>query len=59
MVMDSRLAAGLPLHASPHAGRKKSPHDLQPADAERIPQILIRPGAVAVERNAEALNAEF
>src|SRR5258706_457833 len=58
-VVDSRLALALAVHVAPQARMEKPFHQLRAPDAERILQILIRPGAVAVDGKPEALHAQF
>ena len=48
-VVDAGLAVGLALHPAPDPGAHEPFHQLGTADAERILEILVRPGAEAVE----------
>jgi hypothetical protein len=59
LVVDTGLTIFQTMHLAPDARVKKPLHQLWAVDAERILQILVRSGAVAVERDGEALNAEF
>src|ERR1700722_17796794 len=47
-------AMSLVMHGAPHVGREKPFHELRPAHAERILQVLARTGAETVQRNREA-----
>ena len=49
----------LSVHPAPHARGEEPLHQLGAVDAERVLEILIRPGAVAVDGDREALDAEF
>src|SRR5437667_9534922 len=57
-VVDSRLSIGMAVHLPPHAPVEEPLQQLGAPDAERILEILDRPGAVAVDGNREALDAE-
>ena len=59
LLQDRQKAAGLPVHLPPHARGEEPLHQLRAPDAERILEILVRPGTVAVDGNREALDAEF
>ena len=52
-VIDAGLAALAALHLDPGAGMEEPIHHLRAAHAERILQILIRPGSKAVDGNRE------
>src|ERR1700694_5590038 len=58
-VIDSRLSLRIAVHLPPHACVEEPFHQLRASDAERILEILVRPGTVAVNGNREALDAEF
>src|SRR6266853_1818447 len=58
-VVDSRLPIAVAVHLPPQARVEEPLHQLGAPDAERILEILVRPGAVAVDGNREALDAEF
>src|SRR6266446_4969318 len=58
-VVDSRLSIVMAVHLPPHACIEEPLHQLRAPDAERILEILARPGTVAVDGNREALDAEF
>ncbi len=58
-VVDARLSAFLAVHLPPEARVEEPFHQLGAAHAERILQILVRPGAVAVDGDGETLDAEF
>jgi hypothetical protein len=58
-VVDSLLAAFLAVYLAPEARVEEPLHQLRAAHAERVLQVLVRPGTVAVDRNREALDAEF
>src|SRR5438309_478712 len=58
-VVDPRLSAVKALHLPPHARGEEPLHQLRAPDAERILEILVRPGTVAVDGDREALDAEF
>src|SRR5678815_2964057 len=58
-VVDPRLAIVLAMHFSPHARGEEPLHQFGSAHPERILQILVGPGAVAVDGNGEALNSKF
>src|SRR5213594_135585 len=57
-VVDSRLSIVMAVHLPPHARVEEPLHQLGAPDAERILEILVRPGAVAVDGKREALDAE-
>src|SRR5437879_7892942 len=57
-VVDSRLPIGMAVHLPPYACIEEPLHQLGAPDAERILEILVRPGTVAVDGNREALDAE-
>src|SRR6266404_7591432 len=57
-IVDSRLSIGMAVHLPPYACVEEPLHQLGAPDAERILQILVRPGSVAVDGNGEALDAE-
>src|SRR5256714_5020772 len=57
-VVDPCLSAVKALHLPPHARGEEPLHQLGAPDAERILEILVRPGTVAVDGNREALDAE-
>src|SRR3954471_7353656 len=60
LVVDAGLAAALvAVHGLEEARREEPFHDFRPAHAERVLQVLLRPGAIAVQRYAEALHADF
>src|SRR2546430_8269417 len=46
------------VHPAPHACLEEPLHQFRPPDAERILEILVRPSAVAVDGNREALDTE-
>src|SRR5215471_10113302 len=58
-VVDSGFSIVVAVHPSPNAGVEKPIHQLGAAHAKRILEILVRPGAVAIDGNREALDAEF
>src|SRR5262249_33435598 len=58
-VVDSRLSIVMAVHLAPHARVEEPLHQLRTSDAERILEILVQPGAVAVNGNRKALDAEF
>src|SRR3989454_991035 len=58
-VIDSRLAIVIAVHPAPYARVEEPLHQLRAHDAERMLEILVRPGAVAVDGNRETLDAEF
>src|SRR2546430_17078734 len=47
------------VHPAPHACLEEPLHQFRPPDAERILEILVRPSAVAVDGNREALDTEL
>ena len=51
--------SALAVHLPPDARVEEPLHQLGTADAERILEILVRPGAVAVDGHPKALNAKF
>src|SRR6267143_850274 len=57
-VVDSRLPIGMAVHLPPCERVEEPLHQLRAPDAERILEILARPGAVAVDGDREALDAE-
>ena len=57
LVVHVRFAALFALHPAPRPGREDPVEELQTADPERVLEVLVRPGAVAVERHGEALDA--
>src|SRR3989449_837702 len=57
-VVDSRLSIGMAVHLPPHARVEEPVHQLGAPDAERILEILVRPGTIAVDGNREALDPE-
>src|SRR5215472_533367 len=58
-VVDSGFSIVVAVHRSPDAGMEEPFHQLGAAYAERILEILVRPGTVAIDGNREALDAEF
>src|SRR5947207_915909 len=58
-VIDSRLSILVTVHPPPHACLEEPLHQVRAPDAERIVEILVRPGTVTVDGNREALDAEF
>src|SRR5438477_3600867 len=58
-VIDSRLAIVIIVHPPPHARVEEPLHQLSPHNAERMLEILVRPSAVAIDGNREAMDAEF
>ncbi len=58
-VVDPRFAIVMAVHPPPYARVEEPLHQLGAPDAERILEILVRPGTVAVDGNREALDAEF
>src|SRR5258706_11065883 len=58
-VIDSRLSIVMAMHLAPHARVDEPLHQFRASDSERILEILVRPGTVAVDGNREALDAEF
>src|SRR5213593_2843295 len=58
-VIDPRLSVVIAVHPPPYACVEEPLHQLRAPDAERILEILVRPGTVAVDGNREALDAEF
>src|SRR6266446_1742880 len=58
-VVDSRFAVVIAVHLSPYARVEEPLHQLRAPDAKRMLEILVRPGAVAVDGNRETLDAEF
>src|SRR5437899_7302402 len=56
VVVDARLPTLEAVHLSPCACVEEPLHELGPPHAEWILQVLIRPGAEAVDRNGEAFN---
>src|SRR3954447_9065296 len=58
-VIDSGLSSVLPVHLAPCACVKEPLHQLRASDAERILEVLVRPGAVTVDGNREALDSHF
>src|SRR5512143_2924476 len=58
-VIDSRLSIVIAMHPPPYACAEEPLHQLRAPDAERILEVLVRPGTVAVYGNREALDAEF
>ena len=55
----ARLAAGIAVHVLPRAGREEPFHQRDPADPERIVEILARPRTVPVDRDRKARDSEF
>src|SRR5882762_7959968 len=58
-VIHSRLSTVKALHPAPQARGEEPLHQLGAPDAERILEILVRPGTVTFDGNREALDAEF
>src|SRR5712691_8309760 len=58
-VVDPCLSVFMAVHPPPYACVEEPLHQLGAPDAERILEILVRPGTVAVDGNREALDAEF
>src|SRR5262249_54211781 len=58
-VVDAGRAALLARHRVKGAGREEPAEQSGPAHPERVLQSLVRPGAVAVEREAKALDAQL
>src|SRR5467141_534836 len=58
-VVDSRLSIVMAVHLPPQASMEEPLHQLRTPDAERILEILARPGTVAVDGDREALHTEF
>src|SRR5439155_12659424 len=57
-VIDSWLSIVIAVHPPPYACVEEPLHQLRAPDAERILEIVVRPGTVAVDGNREALDAE-
>src|SRR5208283_2236644 len=58
-IVDSSLAiVGAAVHGAPDPSLKEPLHQLQAPDTERILQILVRPGAVAVDGDAKVQYAK-
>src|SRR5881396_4088073 len=55
-VVDSRLSIVMAVHLPPYARVEEPLHQLGAPDAERILEILVRPGTEAVDGNREALD---
>src|SRR5262249_12561032 len=58
-VVHAGFAIELAVHVLPHARRKEPLHQLEAAPANRILQILIQAGTVAVDRQSKTLDANF
>ena len=58
-VVGPRLAFAQVLHLAPEARGEEPLHQLGTAHAERVLQVLVRPGAVAVDGDGEALHAQL
>src|SRR5581483_2842269 len=58
-VVEPRFAVFVAVHAPPRARVEEPVHELGTADAERMFETLVGPGAEAVERYGKALDAEF
>src|SRR2546421_24979 len=58
-VIDARLAIVVTVHPPPHARLEEPLHQVRAPDAERVLEILVRPSAVAVDGNREALDTEL
>src|SRR5712692_5701577 len=58
-VIDSRLSIAMAVHPPPYARVEEPLHQLGAPDAERILEILVRPGTVAFDGDRKALDAEF
>ena len=59
LVVDTGLAVPLPVHLPEHARGEEPLHQLGSVDAERMLEVLSRPGPVPVDRDPEALHADF
>src|SRR5258706_7631037 len=59
IVVDAILAVFATVHTLPGASREEPVKHLKPANAERILEILIRPGAVPINGDGETVNAKF
>jgi len=59
LVVDIRIAAFEPVHALPRSCVEEPVEQRGPADAERILQILMRAGAVAVDRDREGVDTQL
>src|SRR5690349_7517080 len=59
VVVDARLAAVLAVHVLPGSRGEEPLHQRDPADPDRILEILTRPRAVAIDRDREARDSEF
>src|SRR6266849_9807749 len=57
-VIDSRFAVVIAVHPSPYARVEEPLHQLGTPDAERMLEILVRPGTVAFDGNRKALDSE-
>src|SRR5258705_204515 len=59
IVVDAILAVFATVHTLPGASREEPVKHLKPANAERILEILIRPGPVPINGDGETVNAKF
>src|SRR5215467_9259269 len=58
-VVDSSFSIVMAVHLPPYAGVEEPFHQLGTFDAQGVLQVLIRTGAIAIDGNGEALDAEF
>src|SRR6185437_1894856 len=59
LVVDANLAVFTTVHSLPGAGREEPVKHFKPAHAERILEILIRPGAVPIDGDRKTVNTKF
>src|SRR6266480_8146559 len=57
-IIDARLSIVMAVHPAPYAAREEPLHQFRASDAQRILEILVRPSAVTVDGNREALDTE-
>src|SRR5262249_7831474 len=54
-VVDASFSIVVAVHLPPYAAVEEPFHQLGAPDAQRVLQVLIRPGAIAIDGNGEAL----
>src|SRR5215471_13607604 len=58
-VVDTGFSIAVAVHLPPNAGVEEPFHQLGASDAKGVLKVLIRAGAITVDGNGEALDAEF
>jgi len=58
-VIDTGLSIIMAVHPPPYACVEEPIHQLKAPDADRVLEVLVRPGTIAVNGNCETLDTEF